>query len=143
MLTHLNRHLIGRSANAAGTNFYFWAHILYGLLEDLERIVLGLSANLIQCPIHNSFSDRSFAIPHHVVDELGHQLTVIDRVRQYLALFCNSPSWHTVSSLFVTWLFLLTGCRRALGGLFRPLRSVFGATLLPVSHTYRIERSPH
>ena len=43
---------------------------------------------------------RLLAVPHHAIDKLRHQGTVVNRIRKYFASFGNSSSWHIVISMW-------------------------------------------
>src|SRR5262249_60277798 len=86
--------------------------------ETLQRLFACLFADLTHRVVKNALSQALLPLPHHATDELGHQRTAIDRIREYIASFGYSSSWHIRLSL--------------LGTGFGTFRSVLRASLLAV-----------
>src|SRR6266542_3737210 len=58
---------------------------LVGVLRTLDRghrIVARLAAALLERRVHDPLGQRALALEHDLVDELGHQLRLVDRVRR-------------------------------------------------------------
>src|SRR6266566_2645999 len=93
-LMNFNRNLIGGSSYAARLHFDSWSDVFNRPFEKLQRFVAGLFANLTQGIIERSFGNRTLPAPHDSVDKLGHQWTVVNRIREHGAPLCNSTSRH-------------------------------------------------
>src|SRR5437773_820247 len=75
-------------------NFETWLDVLDRFLEHLHRIVARLFLHDLQRLVHDPFSRRSLAVLHDRADELGHERTVVDRIRRNLAFGNLSATWH-------------------------------------------------
>src|SRR5258708_3378383 len=82
------------TADPAALDLERWFDIVDSLLEELDRIVLGPVFHLLQGVVKHALGDRLPPLRHQGVDELGHELAVVDRIRQDLAFRNFSASRH-------------------------------------------------
>src|SRR3990167_5555423 len=83
--THFHGDLIVGPTHTTGTNFQDGLYIFQGLLEQSQTIFLiFLGLNKIQGTIKNLFSNIFFAVPHKLVDKLGHGFVFKLWIRSYL-----------------------------------------------------------
>src|SRR6202171_4334594 len=163
---HFHRNLVVRAAHAPRLNLEQRLHVLDGLLENFQRIVVGLLRHLIHRAVKHTLRRRLLAFPHHRADELLHNVAGIDRIGRLRSPEYESFAWHCSLSLlrqiftsqtagpsalpiallsvlpisnfdFPTSASLLR--RRGLG----PLRAVLRSSLLAVLHTRGVQRSAH
>src|SRR5258708_16226852 len=104
---HFHRNLVVRAANATRLHFQQRLHVLDGLLENLQRIVVGLLRNLIHRAVKHALRRRLLAFPHHRADELLHNVAGIDRIGRLHSPENKSFAWHCSLSLLQTF-FCLT-----------------------------------
>ena len=96
---HLDRNLVGRAADASRFDLHRRLHAVDRLLEDGHRILLATALlDRVQSVVENAFGDGLLTVLHEDVDELAHQLRVIQRVGQDLALRDFTASRHRSSS---------------------------------------------
>src|SRR5229473_4562471 len=96
---HFHRNLVVRAAHAPRLHFQQWLHVLDGLLENLQRIVVGLLRHLIHRAVKHSLRRRLLAFPHHRADELLHDVAGIDRIGRLGPPENKSFAWHCSLSL--------------------------------------------
>src|ERR1700722_12942323 len=72
--------LIVRTAYTSCFYFQQRLHVLDGLIENLQRIVVGFLGDLLHRAIKRALRRGFLAFPHHRADELIHQLAVINWV---------------------------------------------------------------
>src|SRR6476660_6408513 len=74
--------------------------LLHGVaaIENLQRLLAGLVADLAHGIVKNAFRHALLALPHHATDELRHQRAVVNRIGKNFASFSYSSSWHIVLS---------------------------------------------
>src|SRR5712691_1460240 len=89
-------YLVSRTTNATRLDLNSRLHIVYSALEHLQRLFAGLLSYLLHCPVKDDLGDRFLALPHHPINELGHQRTIVDGIRKYFSSFGNSSSWHNL-----------------------------------------------
>ncbi len=77
---HLHRHLIRRSTDPSTANLYERSHVVDCFLKLINPFLPGPLLNELQRAVYNTLGHTSLPIPHHVIDKLGHHLTVIDRI---------------------------------------------------------------
>src|SRR6266536_3517933 len=128
--TDFDRHLVVRATDAARLHFEQRLGVFDRLLEQLEGLVAAFFLQLLERLIEDPFSSRLLALPHHGVDELGHQIGSIDRIRLHRALRDISFSRHCFSALALP---------RSLATGHRPLATV---VTLSSGASYRISNVP-
>src|SRR5579885_1248612 len=133
VLVYFDGDLIVCTAHAPGLHLHERLDVLYGFLEQPQRILFAFSAEAFQCIIENLLRGRFFTVPHHAVDELLHERRCVNGVRENVAMFNQSLSWHS-NPLLVR----LQSDRLGLG----PLSAVFGSSLLPVCYAGGVQRAP-
>src|SRR4029453_1971164 len=94
----LDRNLVVRAAHAPALDLERRLHVVDRLLEELERVVLGLLLHDAERVVHDSLRGGALAPVHHGVDELGHERAVVQRVRRNLTARNQSPTRHTLLS---------------------------------------------
>src|SRR5712664_745938 len=143
---HFHRNLVVRAAHAPRLHFQQRLHVLNGLLENFQRIVVGLLRHLIHRAVKHPLRRRLLAFPHHRADELLHNVAGIDRIGRLWSPENKSFAWHCSLSLLQKsfhaqplnqTVALLR--RRGLG----PLRAVLRSSLLAVLHARGVQRSAH
>ena len=92
--TDLDRYLIGSAAHAAGLDFQNGHDVVHGLLEDLQRLAAGLVLYYIEGAVAGLLSGAALAVKHYLIDELGNELSAVNRVIQNFTLGYKSTSWH-------------------------------------------------
>src|SRR3954454_17561483 len=118
-----DRHLVGRTADAAGANFEVRLHVGQRLVKHLHGVALGLLFDLGHGAVDDAFGGRLLALVHQAVHELGEDDITILGVRQDFALLSGVTTGHGALSLL------------------RPLRAVLRTALLAVLHALGIERA--
>ena len=78
---NLNRYLVVSTTYTACTNLQYRHNIFQCSLENLERIIAGLSTDDLECIIYNSLSNALLTRKHYLVDELSDDLGVVYRIR--------------------------------------------------------------
>src|SRR5471032_1329524 len=91
---NLNGHLVVRSADATALDLERRLYIINGFLEQLERNVLGAVFHLLESSVENTLGDLLLSLDYQRIDELVVQLSVVNRIRQDLALRNFSTSRH-------------------------------------------------
>src|SRR5258708_11835474 len=90
----LDRHLIGRAADAP------WLHLEHRrrgtqrLLEDLDRAALGTLLHELERVVDNALGDTALAVPHEAAHQTGDVPIVVLWVRQHDAMRDRSSSRH-------------------------------------------------
>src|ERR1700723_1990008 len=96
---HFHRNLIVRAANAPRLHFEQRLHVFDRFLENLQRIVVGLFADLIHRAVKHPLRRRLLAIPHHRADELLNNVAGVDRIDRLRTLDDLCFAWHCSLSL--------------------------------------------
>src|SRR5579864_1621543 len=96
---HFHRNLIVRAAHTTRLHFQHRLHVLHGLLENLQRIVIALLGYLIHRAVKHSLRRRLLAFPHHRANELLDQIAVIHRIVGLWTPADNPFAWHVSRSL--------------------------------------------
>src|SRR5262245_52113324 len=94
-----DRHLVVGAADAARFHFETGLDVVDRFLEHLQRIVAGLVLDDVEALVEDAFRGRALPAGHDAVDELRHQLTLVDRVGRDVALRNLSSSWHDYAFL--------------------------------------------
>src|SRR6202022_4786017 len=105
---HFHRNLVVRAAHASRLNLQQRLHVLDGLLENFQRIVVGLLRHLVHRAVKHPLRRRLLAFPHHRADELLHDVAAIDRVGRLCPPKNKSFAWHVLS--IAPKIFLLLRC---------------------------------
>src|SRR5438445_8195011 len=116
---HFHRNLIVRAAHAPRLHFQQRLHVLDGLLENLQRVVVGLLRYLIHRAVKHALRRRLLAFPHHRADELLHNVAGIDRIGRLGPPENESFAWHCSLSLLRQIFTAQTTCPSAQPPLFR------------------------
>src|SRR5467141_5101079 len=99
---HFHRNLVVRAAHAPRLHFQQRLHVLDGLLENFQRIVVGLLRHLIHRAVKHALRRRLLAFPHHRTDELLHDVAGIDRIGRLGSPENKSFAWHCSLSLLTS-----------------------------------------
>src|SRR6476661_6536421 len=76
----LDRHLVGRTADAAGLDLDGRLDVVERALERDDRVGAGLLAGALEGAVDDALGDLLLAVEQHLGDELGDQLRPEDRV---------------------------------------------------------------
>src|SRR4051812_4801931 len=79
-LGDFDRDLVGRAADAAGADLEDRGERLDGRLERLDRLLLGPAGELLERVVDDPLGGRLLPVDHHLVDDLLHQLGLVDRI---------------------------------------------------------------
>src|SRR6266481_476258 len=96
---YFHRNLVVRAAHAPCLDFQQRLHVLDGLLENFQRIVVGFLRHLIHRAVKHALRRRLLAFPHHRADELLHNVAGIDRIGRLGPPENESFAWHCSLSL--------------------------------------------
>src|SRR3990170_118894 len=96
---YLDRHLIGGAADAPTLDLHQRAHVVQGLTEQVDRILLAAARENIERAVHDLFRRGLLAVAHDDVDKPRHQLAVVLRIRRHRTLRNLAFSWHTLLGL--------------------------------------------
>src|SRR5690606_5739869 len=91
---NIDRHLIGRTTNAARTDFNVRGDVVEGLVEDSQGLLLGLALHGVKGAVYDAFSHGLLAVKHDRIHELGDDEIAELRVRIDLTLFCTMATGH-------------------------------------------------
>src|SRR5829696_5764903 len=79
-LGNLHRDLVGGAADSAGADLQDGGESLDGLLERLDRLLLGPAGDQLERVVDDPLGRGLLPVDHHLVDDLLHQLGLVDRV---------------------------------------------------------------
>src|SRR6266699_3816722 len=96
---HFHRNLVVRAAHPPRLHFQHRLHVFHGLLENLQRVVIGLLGHLVHGPVKPPLRRGLLAFPHHRADELLHQVVPVDRIGRLRPPKYKSFAWHCSLSL--------------------------------------------
>src|SRR5713226_181695 len=96
---HFHRNLIVGAAHAPRLHFQHRLHVLDGLLENLQRIVVALLRHLVHGAVKHALRGGLLAFPHHRADELLDEVAVVHRIVGLCAPADDSFAWHVSRSL--------------------------------------------
>src|SRR5713226_9597290 len=126
---HFHRNLVVRAAHAPRLHFQQRLHVLDGLLENLQCIVVGLLRHLIHRAVKHPLRRRLLAFPHHRADELLHNVAGIDRIGRLCPPENESFAWHCSLSLlrqfFTSQMLAASHCPSLFRAFFQFLTSLF------------------
>src|SRR6186997_3255177 len=105
---HFNRHLIGGAADATRPHLDRGHHVVEGLLEYGQRVLLGLAFDRLKSAVDDSFRYRLFAIVHNSIHEFADDDISELRVRDDVAFFGGVAARHDLlvlnsRSLSLSW----------------------------------------
>src|SRR5258708_4066469 len=103
---HFHWNLIVCAAHATRLHFQQRLHVLDGLLEKFQRVVVALLGHLVHGAVKHALRGGLLAFPHHRADELLDEIAAIDRVSGLCATADDSFAWHV--SRFAPKILLLT-----------------------------------
>src|SRR5712671_4665851 len=103
---HFHGNLIVRAAHATGLYFQQRLHVLDGLLEKFQRVVVAFLGHLVHGAVKHALRGGLLAFPHHRADELLDEIAAINRVSGLCATADDSFAWHV--SRFAPKILLLT-----------------------------------
>ena len=95
----LHGHLVGGAADALGLDLERGAHVVHGLLEDGQRILLGALLDDVEGIIDDALGDGLLAVKQDLVDQLRDEAVVVLCVRHDLTTDCCCTTRHVISSL--------------------------------------------
>src|SRR5918994_5170787 len=78
---HLDRHLVGRAADAAGADLEDRRERLDGRLERLDRVLARALGEDRQRVVDDALGGRLLAVQHHAVDDLLDELGAVQGIR--------------------------------------------------------------
>src|SRR5262245_892816 len=115
-------------------------------MENVQRILLGLLLDRVECAVDDSFRDGFLALVHEAVHELGENQIAKFRVGDDLSLFSAAATGHgRVPISLSCWTPALGSASAGVISLkaksLRPFCSVYRAALLSVLHALRIEHA--
>src|SRR5580693_1972870 len=119
---NLDRHLVGRTTDAARTHFDGRHYVFQRLLENRQRALLGLGLDQFERAIDDALGGRLLAVVHDRVHELRNDDVPKLRIRVHFTLFSRMATRHLIGSR-----------------LLRTLRAVFRTALLTVLDALGIE----
>jgi hypothetical protein len=90
--------LVGRATDATAADFHMRRDIVERLMEDGDRLLLGLGLDLVEGTVDDGLGDRLLAVIHDGVHELGDDQIAELRVRVDLTLFCTVTTGHCFSA---------------------------------------------
>src|SRR6266851_638345 len=99
---HFHGDLVVRAAHAPRLHFQQRLHVLDGLLENLQSVVVGFLRHLIHRAVKHALRRRLLAFPHHRADELLHDVAGIDRIGRLGSPENKSFAWHCSLSLLTS-----------------------------------------
>src|SRR3569623_1291397 len=149
---HFHRDLIGRTANAARTDFDARLDVVERVVEHAERVLLGARLDGFHRRIDDAFRDRLLAVQHDAVHELRQDLITKLGIWQDFPLFGTTTTSHF---LFLVVLqrgpepgtrskYYFDGYPRpalTLAGLLGTLSAVLRTRLAAILDTLRIEHA--
>src|SRR4051812_11142649 len=91
---HFHRHLVVAAADAARLHLEARLDVVDRLLEDLQRIVVGLLLDDVEALVKDPRRGAALAVAHHRADELGDERALVQRIGWNFALGNFSSSWH-------------------------------------------------
>src|SRR5258707_1084628 len=106
---YFHGNLVVRAAHAPRLHFQHRLHVLDGLLENLQCVVVALLGHLVHGAVKHALRGGLLAFPHHRADELLDEIAAIDRVSGLCATADDSFTWHV--SRFAPKILLLTSGR--------------------------------
>src|SRR5919112_73026 len=118
---NLDRNLVGRTADAAGTNLDRRSDVVEGLLEDFERVRLGAALDAVEGTVDDALGSGLLTVVHDGIHELRDDDITELGVRDDLTLFGAMAAGHELAPTSNT-----------VDGLLRPLRAVLRTTLLTI-----------
>src|SRR5712692_10309244 len=96
---YFHRNLVVRAAHAPRLHFQHRLHVLHGLLENLQRVVITLLRHLVHGAVKHALRRGLLAFPHHRADELLDEVAVVHRIVGLCAPADDSFAWHVSRSL--------------------------------------------
>ena len=93
-LGDFHRDLVGGAADSAGADLQDGGESLDGLLERLDRFLLGAAGELLECVVDDLLGGGLLAVDHHLVDDLLDELGVVQRVGIDRALSARCATRH-------------------------------------------------
>src|ERR1043166_7418169 len=96
---HFHRNLVVRAAHAPRLHFERRLHVLHGLLEKFQRVIVRLLRHLVHGAVKHPLRRALFSIPHHRADKLLNQVVAVNRIFFLLAAADESFTWHCFSLL--------------------------------------------
>src|SRR6476469_4502577 len=92
--THFDRHLIGRTADAAAADFDARLHVVQRVMEHANGLALGALLDGFHGTIDDAFGDGLLAVQHDAVHELRQDDITELGVRQNFPLFGTTTTSH-------------------------------------------------
>src|SRR6476660_4569180 len=96
----LDRHLVGRATDTAGLDLEGGTDVVEGTLERDHGVGAGLLLDALEGAVDDRLGDGLLAVEEDLVDQLGHQRGVVDRVDDEGALGRGSLARHYFFSIF-------------------------------------------
>src|SRR4029453_19141613 len=92
--TNFDGDLVGRTADAPGTDFDARLHIVERIMENADRIALHSGFDIVESAIDNTFGDRLLAVEHDRIHELRQDDIPELRVGEDFALLRAATTSH-------------------------------------------------
>src|SRR3954452_21250316 len=108
---HLDRHLVGRTTDAAAADLEGRLDVVQRTLERDDRVGVGLRPGALEGAVDDRLGDRALAVDQHLVDQLGDQRRLVDRVGDERTTGSGTLAGHVSSSPSSR----RTGCEPACG----------------------------
>src|SRR6266850_3481372 len=96
LLPHFHGDLVGGTADAAALHLEDRLDVVEGLLERLDRVVVGALLDQIEGAVGDALGDGLLPLAHHVVDELGEQPVLELRIGEDSALGDVATTRHVL-----------------------------------------------
>ena len=92
--TNLDRHLIGRTTDAAAADLNARLDVVQRIMEHAQRVALGARLDRVECGIDDALGDGLLAVQHHRIHELGQNLITKLGIRQDFPLLGTTTTRH-------------------------------------------------
>src|SRR5229473_43779 len=96
---HFHGNLVVCAAHPPRLHLQHRFHVLHGLLENLQRVVIALLRHLIHGAVKHPLRRGLLAFPHHRANELLDEVAVVHRIVGLWAPADDSFAWHVSRSL--------------------------------------------
>src|SRR5579883_672502 len=97
-----HRNLVVGAADAPRLDLEDRFDVFERLLEDFQRVVVGLLGYLIHRAVKDALRGGFFAVPHHRADELFDEIVSIHGIDRLLSPANESFAWHLLLRLLIS-----------------------------------------
>src|SRR5207245_11372266 len=92
--TDLDRHLVGRAADAARADLDARLHVVQRVVEDADRFTLQASLDAFEGTVNDAFGDGLLAVEHDRIHEFGEDDIPELRIGKNFALLWAATTRH-------------------------------------------------